>query len=167
MGSAMERADSRNGQRSLGARIYRFIAGFATRFGWGVADQTLSSLTNFALTVLVARSLGVTEFGYFAIVLTIYLTSMGLSRAAITSPLSIRFSYVFQAGVAGCRAIGDRQRSCLGDLDGNRLRGYRIACGRPASGSSCGAWDLSARSIAAGQLEICVLRKRTEVSGIR
>ena len=33
-----------------------------------------------------------TEFGYFAIVLTIYLTGLGLSRAAITSPLSIRFS---------------------------------------------------------------------------
>ena len=92
MGSAMEGAEGRNRQRSLGLRAYRFVAGFATRFGWGLADQTLSSLTNFALTVLVARSVGVTEFGYFAIVLTIYLTSLGISRAAITSPLSIRFS---------------------------------------------------------------------------
>ena len=92
MGSAMEGADGRNRQRSLGSRVSRFVAGFATRFGWGVADQSLSSLTNFALTVLVARSLGVTEFGYFAITLTIYLTALGLSRAAITSPLTIRFS---------------------------------------------------------------------------
>jgi O-antigen/teichoic acid export membrane protein len=92
MGSAMEGADGRSRQRSLGARVNRFVADFATRFGWGVADQTLSSLTNFALTVLVARSLEATEFGYFAIVLTIYLTALGLSRAAITSPLSIRFS---------------------------------------------------------------------------
>jgi O-antigen/teichoic acid export membrane protein len=92
MGSVMEGADGRNHQRSLGARVSRFIAGFARRFGWGVADQALSSLTNFALTVLVARSVGTTEFGYFAIVFTIYLTGLGLSRAAITSPLTIRFS---------------------------------------------------------------------------
>ena len=58
MGSAMEGADGRNRQRSLGARVSRFVAGFAKRFGWGVADQSLSSLTNFALTVLVARSVG-------------------------------------------------------------------------------------------------------------
>ena len=92
MGSAMEGAEDRNRHRWLGARVNRFVAGFAKRFGWGVADQTLSSLTNFALTILVARSLGATEFGYFAIALTIYLTGLGLSRAAITSPLSIRFS---------------------------------------------------------------------------
>jgi O-antigen/teichoic acid export membrane protein len=92
MGSMMERADGRNRLRSLGARVSRFVAGFAKRFGWGVADQGLSSLTNFTLTVLVARSVGTTEFGYFAIVLTIYLTGLGLSRAALTSPLSIRFS---------------------------------------------------------------------------
>ena len=88
----MERADGRNRRRSLGARVSGFAARFAKRFGWGVADQGLSSLTNFSLTVLVARSVGTTEFGYFAIVLTIYLTGLGLSRAAITSPLSIRFS---------------------------------------------------------------------------
>ena len=92
MGSAMEGADDRTRQRWLGARVNRFVARFVKRFGWGVADQTLSSLTNFALTVLVARSLGVTGFGYFAIALTIYVTGLGLSRAAITSPLSIRFS---------------------------------------------------------------------------
>jgi len=92
MGSGMAGANGRHRHRSLAVRTYRLVAGFATRFGWGLADQTLSSLTNFALTVLVARSVGVTEFGYFAIVLTVYLTSLGISRAAITSPLSIRFS---------------------------------------------------------------------------
>jgi O-antigen/teichoic acid export membrane protein len=92
MSSAMEGADDRDRQRSLGGRVNRFVAEATSRFGWGLADQTLSSLTNFALTFVVARSLGATEFGQFAIALTIYLTCLGLSRAAITSPLSIRFS---------------------------------------------------------------------------
>jgi O-antigen/teichoic acid export membrane protein len=76
----------------LGARLKGFVAEVGRRFGWGIADQTLSSLTNFALTFLVARSVGAAEFGDFAIAFTVYLTSLGLARAAITSPLSIRYS---------------------------------------------------------------------------
>jgi O-antigen/teichoic acid export membrane protein len=64
----------------------------AGRFGWGLADQIFSSLTNFALTFLIARSVDAQGFGVFAVAFTVYLTALGLSRAAITSPLSIRYS---------------------------------------------------------------------------
>lgn len=93
MGSAMEGTDDGHDlQRALGARLKGFVAEAGRRFGWGLADQVFSSLTNFALTVLVARSVGATEFGVFGIAFTIYVAAMGMARAAITSPVSIRYS---------------------------------------------------------------------------
>jgi hypothetical protein len=35
----------------------------AVRLGWGIADQAVSSITNFALGIVVARSLGAADFG--------------------------------------------------------------------------------------------------------
>ena len=64
----------------------------ARRFGWGVADQAISSLTNFLLAVVIARALGPTEFGAFNLAFTAYLVSMGVSRALTTEPLAVRFS---------------------------------------------------------------------------
>jgi len=64
----------------------------AGRFGWGLADQVFSSLTNFALTFLIARSVDARGFGVFALAFVVWLTALGLGRAAITSPLSIRYS---------------------------------------------------------------------------
>jgi O-antigen/teichoic acid export membrane protein len=68
------------------------VPGIVGRFGWGLADQVFSSLSNFALTFLVARSVDVPGFGVFALAFAVYLTALGLGRAAITSPLSIRYS---------------------------------------------------------------------------
>ena len=52
-----------------------------------VLDQTLSSASNFALAVIVARRVGTTEFGVFAIGFTIYALALGVSRALSTDPL--------------------------------------------------------------------------------
>ena len=41
--------------------------GIARRLGWGVGDQAVSSLSNFAMGVFVARSLGAAGFGAFAL----------------------------------------------------------------------------------------------------
>ncbi len=62
------------------------------RGGWGIADQALSSLTNFALTVLVARSVTESEFGAFAIAVLVYLTVLGIVRGLLAEPLAVRFS---------------------------------------------------------------------------
>jgi O-antigen/teichoic acid export membrane protein len=72
-------------------RVFRSIGG---RFGWGVADQALSSLTNFALGLLAARSLPSTDFGAFAVVFAAYLIGLGAVRAITSEPFVIRFAAV-------------------------------------------------------------------------
>lgn len=73
------------------SRSFRRIA---QRAGWGVADQALSSLTNFAVGVFVARELGPTEFGAFSLAFATYLFALNASRGLATDPLSVRFSDV-------------------------------------------------------------------------
>jgi O-antigen/teichoic acid export membrane protein len=64
------------------------------RFGWGVGDQALSSLTNFALGLVAARTLSSADFGAFAVVFAVYLLGLGAARAVSTEPMVIRFSAV-------------------------------------------------------------------------
>lgn len=80
----------------------------AQRAGWGVADQALSSLTNFAVGVFVARELGPVEFGAFSLAFATYLFTLNASRGLATDPLTVRFSDVPSArwrdAVAGATA---------------------------------------------------------------
>lgn len=66
------------------------------RVGWGVADQALSSATNFAVGVFVARNVSKGDFGAFGLVFSTYLLVMGLTRAVATEPLLVRYSHVSQ-----------------------------------------------------------------------
>ena len=59
---------------------------------WGLFDQALSSLTNFALVLIVARHASPREFGGFALVFSIYLVLIGLGQALATGPLSVRYA---------------------------------------------------------------------------
>jgi O-antigen/teichoic acid export membrane protein len=68
--------------------------GLAGRMGWGIADQAFSSLTNFALGIIVARLVAPAEFGAFALVFATYLIGLNVIRALATQPLAIRFSAV-------------------------------------------------------------------------
>lgn len=70
------------------------VARIAGRIGWGLADQGLSSLTNFVLGIVVARTVGLTDFGAFGLAFTAYLIVAGLSRAVTAQPLLIRYSGV-------------------------------------------------------------------------
>jgi O-antigen/teichoic acid export membrane protein len=78
---------------------------------WAILDQTLSSASNFALAVIVARRVGTTEYGVFAIGFTIYALALGVSRALSTDPLVVRFSHKSladqreEAGTAASTAI--------------------------------------------------------------
>jgi len=59
--------------------------------GWSLADQALTSLTNFALGIAVARSVGPSDFGAFSLAFATYLAMLNASRAVATQPLLIRY----------------------------------------------------------------------------
>lgn len=79
-----------------------------SRAGWGLADQALSSLTNFALGIFVARSVGVEEFGAFSLAFAAYLLVMSVCRAFPMEPLQIRYSGARDEVIraAAARAVG-------------------------------------------------------------
>ncbi|MQA33380.1 hypothetical protein [Modestobacter roseus] len=54
-------------------------------------DQGLSSVTNFALSLVAARELGVAELGAFAVAAATYLIALGLVRAACGETLLVRY----------------------------------------------------------------------------
>ena len=60
--------------------------------GWGVADQGMSSLTNFAVNIYIARELGAEEYGAFALAFVTYAFALNASRGLATDPLLVRFS---------------------------------------------------------------------------
>jgi O-antigen/teichoic acid export membrane protein len=59
---------------------------------WTLADQALSSLTNFGLAILVAGSVSAAAFGAFSIALLTFSFVIGINRATVSDPLMIRFS---------------------------------------------------------------------------
>jgi O-antigen/teichoic acid export membrane protein len=84
------------------------LRGVSRRFGWGLADQAVSSLTNFAVSLYVAHSLGLVQFGAFALAYVTYSFILNASRGLATDPLLVRFSGAQQP--AWRRAVG----SCTG-----------------------------------------------------
>lgn len=62
------------------------------RAGWTTGDQVLVSLTNMALTVLVARALSQEGFGAFSVAFAVYSLVVGGSRALINQPLVVRYT---------------------------------------------------------------------------
>jgi O-antigen/teichoic acid export membrane protein len=66
----------------------------AGRLSWGLADQAVSSMTNFAVGIYVARSLGVIAFGIFSVAWVTYGVVLNISRGLATDPLVVRFSGV-------------------------------------------------------------------------
>lgn len=75
--------------KAAGAR--RAVVG---RLSWGLADQAASSMTNFAVGIYVARSLGLTAFGVFSLAWVTYGVVLSVSRGLATDPLVVRFSGV-------------------------------------------------------------------------
>jgi O-antigen/teichoic acid export membrane protein len=63
-----------------------------SRLSWGVADQGVSSLTNFLLNVLIARMLGADQFGAFSLAYVTYGVADNMSRGLSIEPLLVRFS---------------------------------------------------------------------------
>jgi O-antigen/teichoic acid export membrane protein len=59
---------------------------------WTFADQALSSLTNAALAIVVARTVSKGDFGAFALALLTFSFIVGLVRAFVGDPFVVRFS---------------------------------------------------------------------------
>ncbi len=71
--------------------------GIVGRLSWGLADQAASSMTNFAVGIYVARSLGLTAFGVFSLAWLTYGVVLNVARGLATDPLVVRFSGVPEA----------------------------------------------------------------------
>jgi O-antigen/teichoic acid export membrane protein len=62
------------------------------RITWGIADQGVSSFTNFAVSIYIARTLGAAQFGAFSLAYITYSFVLNASRGLATDPLLVRFS---------------------------------------------------------------------------
>ncbi len=80
------------GRGSRIAALWRVGRSGARRLGWGVGDQAVSSLTNFAVTLYIARTLGASQFGAFSLAYVTYSFVLNASRGLSTDPLMVRFS---------------------------------------------------------------------------
>lgn len=89
--SAVTEGTPRHGRHRAGPSGLRAMAG---RISWGLGDQAVSSLTNFAVGLYVARSLGATAFGVFSLAWVTYGVIINISRGLGTDPLMVRFSGV-------------------------------------------------------------------------
>ena len=88
------------------AALWRQRGRVVHRLGWGVADQAISSLTNFAVSIYVVRTLGAVQFGAFSLAYVTYAFALNASRGLATGPLEVRFSGTdlptWRRAVAGC-----------------------------------------------------------------
>jgi len=83
--------DAQTGERSAPV-AKRLLGRSGRRMGWGLADQAVSSLTNFAMSIYVARTLGAAQFGAFSLAYVTYSFALNASRGLATDPLLVRFS---------------------------------------------------------------------------
>jgi O-antigen/teichoic acid export membrane protein len=103
----------------------------ATRIGWGIADQAVSSLTNFAVGIVVARALDAAGFGVFGLAWVTYGVALNISRGLCSDPFTVRFSAADPADRA--RAVA-RMTGCtllVGAGAGTVTAGIGLAIGGP------------------------------------
>lgn len=90
------------------AGLIRSASKATRRIGWGVADQAMSSVGNFAVSVYVVHQLGAVQFGAFSLAYVTYGFALNASRGLSTDPLMVRFSGV------GVRSWQRAVRNCTG-----------------------------------------------------
>jgi O-antigen/teichoic acid export membrane protein len=87
-------------------RPWRLVRHAIRRLGWGVADQAMSSISNFAVNIYIARTLGAAEYGAFGLAYVTYGFMLNASRGLATDPLLVRFSGthppIWRRAVASC-----------------------------------------------------------------
>ena len=112
----------RPARRRAGSTLERMGVGrdVLSSASWGVLDQAVSSGTNFALALVVVRSVPTDDFGAFSFVVVLHIVAIGVVRSVCTEALVIRTS-----GSMG--EIAAASRSCAG----------AVVCLGAASGLLC------------------------------
>ena len=84
----------RRGQAASAAQrpTWRLVRRACQRLSWGVADQAMWSLSNFAVNIYIARTLGAVQYGAFALAYVTCGFALNASRGLATDPLLVRFS---------------------------------------------------------------------------
>jgi O-antigen/teichoic acid export membrane protein len=103
------------------ARSWRFVRQMSGRLSWGVADQAMSSVSNFAVNIYIARTLGAVQYGAFALAYVTYGFALNASRGLATEPLLVRYSGTdlptWRRAVAACTgtavAVGLTVGACV------------------------------------------------------
>jgi O-antigen/teichoic acid export membrane protein len=108
----------------------RLISTVSRRFGWGLGDQAISSLTNYAVSFYLVHVLGAADLGAFSLCFVTYGFALNASRGLATDPLMVRFSGIDI----------QRWRRAVGYATGTAL----------SVGISCGALVLIAAAIISG-----------------
>jgi hypothetical protein len=101
--SPVTEASPAAGTRSASRRQGGATGRMAGRFGWGLGDQAMSSLSNAAMSFYVARTLSPAEFGAFSIAYVTYSFALNASRGLATEPLLVRFSHTNAPAWRGSR----------------------------------------------------------------
>ena len=97
---------------------WRLVRQASGRLGWGVADQAMSSIGNFAVNIYIARSLGAVAYGAFGLAYVTYGFMLNASRGLATEPLLVRFSGTppptWRRAVANCTGTATIVGLCAG-----------------------------------------------------
>jgi len=88
---------------AVGGRRHRRLVTLAS---WTVVDQVLSALTNTVLAILVANHVDAEAFGTFAVAILVFNVCIGIERALVGQPMSIRYS-----SATGARLDSGRSRA--------------------------------------------------------
>lgn len=123
--------------RRLGGLATAGVLRLGRRFGWGIADQALSSVTNFAIGIVIARLLGTQALGAFALAFTTYTAALNVSRGLASDPLVIRYSGVEPAAWRRSTTEAVGTALVVGALGGVACVLFGALIG-PALGSSLG-----------------------------
>lgn len=97
MAGAKQVISADDGVESAAPGAVQLLHQVAKRFSWGLADQGMSSLSNAAISLYVARELGAEQFGAFSVAYVTYAFVLNASRGLATDPLLVRFSHVEHA----------------------------------------------------------------------
>ncbi|MFC5996711.1 hypothetical protein ACFQE5_21110 [Pseudonocardia hispaniensis] len=103
-----------------------------------MADQAVSSLTNFAVGIVVARSLGLAEFGAFSLAWVTYGVVLNLSRGLATDPLVVRFSAVAAGRWRAAVSRSSGTALVLGLVTGVGCAGIGLVVGGPIGAAFVG-----------------------------
>ncbi len=77
-----------------------------SKASWNLVDQVLSAGTNFALSLVVARAVDARAFGAFAVAFLVFTVAVGVERALVGQPMSIRFSSAHEGNVDEALSAG-------------------------------------------------------------